>query len=49
MAVSSGGGDGAGTFDLEGDEGATPWNRIRAKTTVVLTVSERVDWKDHLF
>lgn len=48
--VSSGGGDGREVFDFEGDEeAATPWNRIRAKTTVVLTVSERVDWKDHLF
>ena len=27
----------------------TPTNRIRAKTTVTLTVSERVDWKDNLF
>lgn len=26
-----------------------PMNRIRAKTTVVLTVSERVDWQDDLF
>ncbi|KAI4276161.1 MAG: hypothetical protein L6R38_005729 [Xanthoria sp. 2 TBL-2021] len=26
-----------------------PWNRIRAKTEVVLTISERVDWKDDLF
>ncbi|KAL9068514.1 MAG: hypothetical protein Q9161_006163 [Pseudevernia consocians] len=27
----------------------TPTNRIRAKTTVVLTISERVDWQDDLF
>ena len=31
------------------DEAETPMNRIRAKTTVVLTVSERVDWQDNLF
>ena len=32
------------------DEGVeTPKNRIRAKTTVVLTTSERLDWKDDLF
>ncbi|CAF9926325.1 MAG: hypothetical protein HETSPECPRED_006305 [Heterodermia speciosa] len=30
-------------------EGETPVNRIRAKTTVVWTVSERVDWRDDLF
>ena len=27
----------------------TPMNRIRAKTTVVLTVSQRVDWQKDLF
>ena len=27
----------------------TPTNRIRAKTTVVLTISERVDFQDDLF
>lgn len=27
----------------------TPMNRIRAKTTVVLTISERVDFQDDLF
>ena len=27
----------------------TPVNRIRAKTTVTLTISERVDWRDDLF
>lgn len=27
----------------------TPVNRIRAKTTVTLTVSDRVDWRDDLF
>ena len=26
-----------------------PWNRIRADTEVVLTISDRVDWKDDLF
>ncbi len=31
------------------EEPVTPINRIRAKTTVVLTVSERVDWQDDLF
>lgn len=31
------------------DEMETPMNRIRAKTTVVLTISERVDWQDDLF
>ncbi len=31
------------------EEPVTPINRIRAKTTVVLTVSERVDWQDNLF
>lgn len=31
------------------EEVVTPRNRIRAKTTVVLTVSERVDWQDDLF
>lgn len=30
-------------------EQETPMNRIRAKTTVVLTVSERVEWQDDLF
>ena len=33
----------------EEEEEETPMNRIRAKTTVVLTVSERVDWRDDLF
>ena len=31
------------------EEVETPRNRIRAKTTVVLTISERVDWQDDLF
>ena len=31
------------------EEVETPVNRIRAKTTVVMTVSERVDWRDDLF
>lgn len=30
-------------------EQETPMNRIRAKTTVVLTVSDRVEWQDDLF
>ena len=34
----------AGTGDLE-----VPWNRIRAKTSVVVSISERVDWQDDLF
>ncbi|KAL8709355.1 MAG: hypothetical protein Q9220_005948 [cf. Caloplaca sp. 1 TL-2023] len=28
---------------------AVPWNRIRAKTEVVVNISERVDWQDDLF
>lgn len=31
------------------EEVETPINRIRAKTTVVLEVSKRVDWQDDLF
>ena len=31
------------------EEVDTPINRIRAKTTVTLTISERIDWKDRLF
>ena len=31
------------------EEAETPMNRIRAKTTVVMTVSDRVDWQDDLF
>ena len=31
------------------EEVDTPINRIRAKTTVTLTISERVDWRDRLF
>lgn len=31
------------------EEVDTPINRIRAKTTVTLTISERIDWKDTLF
>ena len=27
----------------------TPMNRIRAKTTVVLTTSDRINWRDDLF
>ncbi|KAL8948387.1 MAG: hypothetical protein Q9222_005428 [Ikaeria aurantiellina] len=37
----------------EGSDGgggeAVPWNRIRAKTEVVVNISERVDWQDDLF
>ena len=33
----------------QGDEPETPMNRIRAKTTVVMTISDRVDWQDDLF
>ncbi|KAK4694299.1 hypothetical protein P7C71_g3261, partial [Lecanoromycetidae sp. Uapishka_2] len=36
-------------FELGSQEGETPINRIRAKTTVVLTISERVDWQIDLF
>ncbi|KAL8816806.1 MAG: hypothetical protein Q9223_004248 [Gallowayella weberi] len=37
--------------DLEEEEGGedVPWNRIRAKTHVVVSISERVDWQDDLF
>ena len=35
--------------DTAEEEVETPKNRIRAKTTVVLTYSERVDWQDELF
>lgn len=38
--------------DVElGDQGhvETPINRIRAKTTVVLTISDRVEYQDNLF
>lgn len=31
------------------EEMETPVNRIRAKTTVTLTISDRVDWRDDLF
>ena len=31
------------------EELETPMNRIRAKTTIVLTVSQRVDWQKDLF
>ncbi|KAI4244101.1 MAG: hypothetical protein L6R40_003085 [Gallowayella cf. fulva] len=42
----------SGEEDLE--EGSceldeVPWNRIRAKTQVVVSISERVDWRDDLF
>lgn len=39
-------------IELDGDkemDSPTPMNRIRAQTTVVLTISERVDWQDDLF
>lgn len=40
-------------FELEGGNNEarfeTPMNRIRAKTTVVLTISERVEFQDDLF
>lgn len=35
--------------EREEEEEVTPWNRIRAKTTVTVTVSERVEWLDDLF
>ena len=44
VAVIGGKGD-----EEYGTAGEVPWNRIRAKTEVVLTISERVDWKDDLF
>ena len=31
------------------EEMETPLNRIRAKTTVTLTISDKVDWRDDLF
>lgn len=40
------------TLELGGpreEDTETPTNRIRAQTTVVLTVSDRVDWRDDLF
>ena len=39
-------------IDLGGNEESgspTPMNRIRAQTTVVMTISERLDWQDDLF
>ena len=39
-------------IELGGNEetgSPTPMNRIRVQTTVVLTISERVEWKDDLF
>lgn len=35
--------------DRREEELETPENRIRARTTVVLTISEKVDWQDDLF
>lgn len=49
MAVHGGREVGSDEYDLENSQGETPLNRIRAKTTIVLTISERVDWKDDLF
>ena len=40
------------TLELSGrreEEVETPMNRIRARTTVVLTISERIDWQDNVF
>lgn len=45
-------GDAEETLELANaleEEVVTPRNRIRAKTMVVLTISERVDWQDDLF
>lgn len=44
-------GDGDEEIELTGgdEEGEVPLGRIRAKTEVVLTISERVDWRDDLF
>ncbi|KAL8937085.1 MAG: hypothetical protein Q9216_004600 [Gyalolechia sp. 2 TL-2023] len=36
-------------LDDQGSEADVPLGRIRAKTEVVLTVSDRVDWRDDLF
>lgn len=49
VAVHGGREVGSDEYELGSQEGETPLNRIRAKTTVVLTISERVDWKDDLF
>lgn len=53
MEVSGGRRQGdAESDEVELDDQAhseTPMNRIRAKTTVVLTISERVDFQDDLF
>ena len=55
MAVYGGkSAQGTGDENLElgsprGEDLETPMNRIRAKTTVVLTVSQRVDWQKDLF
>ncbi|KAL8702599.1 MAG: hypothetical protein Q9201_004231 [Fulgogasparrea decipioides] len=46
------GGKNKGSDEMEltgSDHEVTPWNRIRAKTEVVLTISDRVDWQDDLF
>jgi len=34
---------------MKEEEPETPVGRIRAKTTVILTISERVEWQDDLF
>ncbi|KAL8888010.1 MAG: hypothetical protein Q9205_002299 [Flavoplaca limonia] len=44
VAVMAGKGD-----EEHGENDEVPWNRIRAKTEVVWTISERVDWKEDLF
>ncbi|KAI4212986.1 MAG: hypothetical protein LQ351_004330 [Letrouitia transgressa] len=40
---------GTDEYELGATKPETPTNRIRAETTVVWTVSERVDWRDDLF
>lgn len=35
--------------DMGNVENGTPTQGIRARTTVVVTISERVDWQDNLF
>ena len=35
--------------ELEDNASVVPENRIRAKTTVVLTISDRIEWQDDLF
>ncbi|KAL8745541.1 MAG: hypothetical protein Q9190_002332 [Brigantiaea leucoxantha] len=40
---------GADDCELEDNASIVPENRIRAKTTVVLTISDRIEWQDDLF